>query len=70
MWRQGNQWTVGAIGNAEWTGVRYRDVLKAAGVRKSAVYTGHYGYDLHLSRAPDKVPISRGVPIEKAMVFL
>jgi DMSO/TMAO reductase YedYZ molybdopterin-dependent catalytic subunit len=64
---KGNQWTVGAIGNAEWTGVRYRDVLKAAGVRKSAVYTGHYGYDLHLSRAPDKVPISRGVPIEKAM---
>lgn len=63
----GNQWTVGAIGNAEWTGVRYRDLLKAAGVKKSAVYTGHYGMDLHLSRNPEKVPISRGVPISKAM---
>ncbi len=64
---KGNQWTNGAVGNAEWTGVRYRDLLKAAGVRKSAVYTGHYGYDLHLSRDPSKVPISRGVPIAKAM---
>jgi DMSO/TMAO reductase YedYZ molybdopterin-dependent catalytic subunit len=64
---KGNQWTVGAIGNAEWTGVRYRDVLAAAGVRKTAVYTGHYGYDLHLSRDPGKVPISRGVPIAKAL---
>ena len=63
----GNQWTVGAIGNSEWTGVRYRDLLKAAGVKKSAVYTGHYGMDLHLSRNPEKVPISRGVPISKAM---
>jgi len=64
---KGNQWTVGAVGNAEWTGVRYRDVLQAAGIRRSAVYTGHYGYDEHLSRDPTKIPISRGVPISKAM---
>lgn len=64
---KGNQWTVGAIGNAEWTGVRYADILKAAGIRKSAVYTGHYGADLHLSGDPNKVTISRGVPISKAM---
>jgi len=63
----GNQWTVGAIGNAEWTGVRYADLLKAAGLRKSAVYTGHYGMDGHLSGDPNKVPISRGVPIAKAL---
>lgn len=63
----GNQWTVGAIGNSEWTGVRYRDVLKAAGVKQSAVYTGHYGADVHLSGDPKKIPISRGVPIAKAM---
>jgi DMSO/TMAO reductase YedYZ molybdopterin-dependent catalytic subunit len=31
------------------------------------VYTGHYGADTHLSGDPDKMPISRGVPIEKAM---
>ncbi len=64
---KGNQWTVGAIGNAEWTGVRYRDVLAAAGVRDNAVYTAHYSADGHLSGDPDKLPISRGVPIGKAM---
>lgn len=63
----GNQWTVGAIGCPEWTGVRLRDVLNAAGVKPSAVYTGHYGNDVHLSGDPEKVVISRGVPIEKAM---
>jgi len=64
---RGNQWTVGAIGNAEWTGVRYRDVLNAAGVKDSAIYTAHYGLDPHLSGDPKKLPISRGVPIAKAL---
>lgn len=64
---RGNQWTLGAIGNAEWTGVRYADVLKAAGVRDSAIYTAHYSLDGHLSGDPEKLPISRGVPIAKAM---
>jgi DMSO/TMAO reductase YedYZ molybdopterin-dependent catalytic subunit len=64
---KGNQWTLGAIGNAEWTGVRYVDLLKAAGVKDSAVYTAHYGMDGHLSGDPEKLPISRGVPIAKAM---
>ena len=64
---KGNQWTVGAIGNAEWTGVRYRDVLNAAGVKEGAVYTAHYSADAHLSGDPAKLPISRGVPIAKAM---
>ena len=63
----GNQWTLGAVANSEWTGVRMRDVLNAAGVKRSAVYTGHYGADPHLSGDPKKIPISRGVPIAKAM---
>lgn len=63
----GNQWTVGAVGNGEWTGVRLKDVLEAAGVKPSAVYTGHYGNDVDISGDPDKVVISRGVPIEKAL---
>ena len=37
----GNQWTVGAVANSEWTGVRLRDVLRAAGVQAEAVYTAH-----------------------------
>jgi DMSO/TMAO reductase YedYZ molybdopterin-dependent catalytic subunit len=64
---RGNQWTVGAIGNAAWTGVRYADVLRAAGVQSDAIYTAHYGLDPHLSGDPDKLPISRGVPLWKAM---
>ncbi len=64
---KGNQWTVGAVACAEWTGVRYADVLKAAGIKDSAVYTGHIGADTHLSGDPEKLPISRGVPIAKAM---
>ncbi len=63
----GNQWTVGAIGNARWTGVRLRDVLAAAGLKDSAVYTAHYSMDPHLSGDPAKDAISRGVPIWKAM---
>ena len=64
---RGNQWTYGAVACAEWTGVRLADVLKAAGVKSSAVYTAHYGADTHLSGKPDKRPISRGVPMNKAM---
>lgn len=63
----GNQWTVGAVGCPQWTGVRLRDVLEKAGVKSSAVYTGHYGNDVDISGDPDKTVISRGVPIEKAM---
>lgn len=63
----GNQWTYGAVGCSNWTGVRLSDVLKAAGVKDSAVYTANYGADTHLSGDPTKLPISRGVPIAKAM---
>lgn len=63
----GNQWTMGAVACPEWTGVRLKDVLEAAGVKPSAVYTGHYGNDVHLSGDDEKEVISRGVPIEKAL---
>ena len=64
----GNQWSNGAVGCAEYTGVRLRDVLEAARYDRSrAVYVGYYGKDTHLSGDPDKVPISRGVPIAKAL---
>lgn len=64
---KGNQWTLGAIGCSRWTGVRLADVLQAAALRSSAVYTGHYGADQHLSGDEDKEPLSRGVPIAKAL---
>ena len=64
---RGNQWTNGGAGCPQWTGVRLADVLKAAGLKSSAVYTGHYGADPTLAGETDKPTISRGMPIEKAM---
>ncbi len=64
---KGNQWTTGAVCNCEWTGVRLKDVLEEAGINTDAVYVAYYGIDTHLSGDPDKVVISRGIPIEKAL---
>lgn len=64
---KGNQWTIGAVSCAEWKGVRLRDVLDDVGITGNAVYIGYHAADKHLSRNPEKEPISRGVPISKAM---
>ncbi len=63
----GNQWSVGAVGCPEWTGVRVRDVLEHVGMENDAVYVAYYGADVHLSGDPTQVPISRGVPMHKAL---
>ena len=64
---RGNPWGNGGAGCAEWTGVPLADVLKAAGVKDSARYTAHHGTDPHLSGDPTKEPLSRGMPVAKAM---
>lgn len=64
---RGNQWTNGGAGCAEWTGCRLKDVLEAAGIAPDAIYTAHFGADMHLSGDPDTEVISRGVRIEKAL---
>jgi DMSO/TMAO reductase YedYZ molybdopterin-dependent catalytic subunit len=58
---------VGAVSCAVWTGARLADVLQDVGLKSDAVYVGYYGADPHLSGDPKKSPISRGVPIQKAM---
>lgn len=63
----GNQWTVGAVGSPEWTGIRLKDVLMSCGIKDDAVYIGYYGMDTHLTGDPNKNSISRGVPIHKAL---
>jgi DMSO/TMAO reductase YedYZ molybdopterin-dependent catalytic subunit len=63
---RGNQWTIGAIGCPEWTGVRLRDVLEYCGVKDDAVYVAYEAADRHLSGDASKQPISRGVPMHKA----
>lgn len=41
----GGQWANGAMGNAEWTGARLRDILMAAGVRQGSVEVSFQGLD-------------------------
>lgn len=60
----GTPWQRGAVACSEWTGVRLRDVLQAAGLKPNAVYTGNYGEDPPVDGGE---PFSRGIPIEKAM---
>ena len=60
----GTLWQRGAVACSEWTGVRLRDVLQAAGLKSTAVYTGNYGEDIPNDGSE---PFSRGIPIEKAM---
>ena len=64
---RGNQWTTGAIGCPEWTGVRLRDVLEFCGIKDDAVYVAYEAADRHLSGDASKQPISRGVPMHKAL---
>jgi sulfite oxidase len=60
----GIQWGHGAVACLTFEGVRVGDVLRAAGLRPSAVYTGHISPDVTASGAP---ALSRGLPIAKAL---
>lgn len=61
----GVQWQHGAIGNARWTGVRLRDVLKKAGVRGGALEVVFNGADTALLPAtPDFV---KSLPVDRAL---
>jgi sulfite oxidase len=64
----GPQWTNGGVGCAEWTGVPLADVLRSTGVKATAVHTVHHAADAQMSGDPQKPPpLSRGVPLRKAM---
>ena len=62
----GLQWGLGAVGCAQWAGIRLADVLRAAGVKPKAVYTGHLSPDVQLDGS-GRAALSRGLPIEKAL---
>jgi sulfite oxidase len=64
---RGNQWDIGAVSCASWTGVRLKDVLEYAGYTDKAQYIGYYGADVHLTGDSSRPVISRGVPMSKAM---
>ena len=58
-------WERGAVGNAEWTGVRLADLLTKAGIPKGAAHVHLSGGD----RPPNaKTPaFARSIPLERAM---
>lgn len=64
---KGNQWTIGAVSCAKWTGIRLKDILEYVGVKNDAVYIGYHAADTHLSGDSSKEPISRGIPMYKAL---
>jgi sulfite dehydrogenase (cytochrome) subunit A len=61
----GVQWGNGAVGNAEWRGVRLRDVLNRAGVTAGAVEVVFNGADVPvLPATPDFL---KSIPIDRAL---
>lgn len=61
----GAQWTNGAMGNAQYKGVRLRDVLKMAGVSHGAVEASFRGLDAPpLQSSP---PFEKPLPIDYAL---
>jgi DMSO/TMAO reductase YedYZ molybdopterin-dependent catalytic subunit len=57
-------WSKGAIGNAEWGGVRVADLLKKAGVTATAKWGNVNGADVGVATTPDFI---RSIPIAKMM---
>jgi DMSO/TMAO reductase YedYZ molybdopterin-dependent catalytic subunit len=60
----GVQWRHGAIGNAQWTGVRLEDLLEKAGVKAAARHVHTSGSDAPPMGTP---PFHRSLEIEKAL---
>jgi DMSO/TMAO reductase YedYZ molybdopterin-dependent catalytic subunit len=68
---KGVQWTLGAVGNAEWTGVRLSDLLKRAKVKHGAIEVICEGADSGEIKDPPKpngpIHFARSMPLTRAM---
>jgi sulfite oxidase len=64
---EGNPWTNGGVGCAEWTGVSLGDVLREAGLKPTGLFTGHFGADPDKTGSHERQAMSRGVPVAKAL---
>lgn len=62
----GVQWDAGAIGNAEWQGIRLVDVLKALGVKSDAKHIWFEGRD-EVTEKNATFPFGGSIPLEKAL---
>lgn len=59
-------WGPGAVGNAVWSGVRLRDVLRGAGADESAAHVAFTGLDL-ADEDGEQVEFGGSIPLEKAL---
>ncbi len=63
----GEPWGLGAVGNAQWTGVRLADVLDAAGMRREAVEVVFRGADRGtVDDSPATIPFERSLSVADA----
>lgn len=63
---EGIPWDAGAVGNAEWRGVRVADLLSRAGIREGARYVWFDGLDA--VTLPDRQTVFGGqVPLDRAL---
>ena len=62
----GLQWVSGAMGNAEWQGVRLSDVLKLAGVQAGAKHVWFEGRDEVVEKT-ETIPFGGSIPLDKAL---
>jgi len=60
----GLQWTKGAVGTAEWGGVRVAELLQRAGADGKALYASFDGADVGAGQTPDFI---RSVPVRKCL---
>ena len=60
----GAQWKFGGVGNARWSGVRLRDVLRTAGLKPAATQLLLDGADVPLGKMPD---FQRTLAVGKAL---
>jgi sulfite oxidase len=62
----GVQWDAGAIGTAEWTGIRLPDLLQKAGIKPGAKHLWFEGLDT-VSMKDRQTSFGGGVPLDKGM---
>lgn len=63
----GVQWDAGAIGNAEWAGVRLADLLKHVGVKADARHIWFDGSDI-ITEKNETFSFGGSIPVDKALV--
>lgn len=65
---QGEQWGLGAVGNAKWTGVALADVLEAAGILPEAVEMVFKGADRGIANGSEEmIAFERSLSVDDAM---